>query len=340
VGATALTLGATTAAHAAGGNMTIWFSTTDYQSTGYVEGDFACYAFECPVQRPLFTMQLERGGQVVASGARGGTVRLDTRPQPGDIARILVDGVERASAIYDGNPSFDNASCSAVGQRTLTGHVTPSHTQLVVSHSLSGVSEAGAVTRSGDTFSVSFNRALAGGTDPSYQGGFSNLSAQSTATQTLASGDQLTIRSWANRIVCPNARLTQPTGPKLEIDLDFPPAGALKKHILRPLRKGRYTLPGGRIICPKGVPRCDVGVGANRIGRRGQTGKPLGSLLYKVPGGSTTTAHGRFRSQRLARKLRGKFVMISVVVRVPPGPYQVTDIHGGYPAKVLAPRRR
>jgi hypothetical protein len=66
-------------------------------------------------------IRLERTGAVVEAAGPALEPSIKSQPLPGDVVRVLRDGVERAAVPYDGMPSVDDTSCAVVGGTTLTG---------------------------------------------------------------------------------------------------------------------------------------------------------------------------------------------------------------------------
>ena len=251
-----------------------------------VSGTYQCIlrtAGNCPTgSEPPLTLRVERGGQVIGSASGKGFATLMIRPQAGDVARFFVDGAERVAHTWDGRPEIDT-SCSRVGQRTVSGRLSPGHT-------VAGGSSAG------DTFTQTTS-------SPLRHGQFVFVS--STGTQTVSPQVTLTVRSTVASQICgPRTCLVQqkerfgPQSPLSRSSLSI--VAALRSVGFRELVRGRFE--SKPFACRKG--RIEVRLTVRRKGKWLVVAK--GSRQLDRSGESLIYATVRWKATRAGRaRLRG-----------------------------------
>lgn len=283
--------------------------TADLDGRGSVSGTYVCQPSNAPISDcPAgWTLQLERAGQVLgaATGRSSDTVFVPSRPQAGDVVRLVREGIDDVAVAFDGLPAFDDTSCAMLGRQAVSGTVASSHATFAVVW-VASLPYPLSVSRVGDRFEAGVPRPLSRG---------DVVMAISEGTQALPSSQTLSVRSQSFARIC--GLLAD--APVFELNV----TGPVKKVRIRVGTDGRFTLRRNRLDCPAGVPHCKVSVGTYRKTRQGL--RSVGSLQYTVPADSRRRLKGKLSRRAMKRLARAKRLDVIVGVRssLPPGDYQI-----------------
>lgn len=288
----------------------VYFQTTQY--IGSVEGSIVVTNFEgvygpsgCNASvadcryGPPTTLQVERGGQIVASAgptSSGPASRLAVRitPLAGDVIHIAANGSEKAVVHYDGRPTIDN-DCLVDFSRTVAGSFT---TVPGVTLEASQGGQAGQMSENHGTVTVSSDR---------YSAAFGLVkpSVEISEAYSVAGTDGSAIGVHSQRYMgasCPTRTV------KITITSTRTPP-----HIR--VGPGGLFLIGRRVTCPAELSHCRIQV--NTLIRHSSK-----SRSYEIPGGSSAPARARLYPEALRTLKRAGHlkVRVGVVAASPENP--------------------
>lgn len=240
-------------------------------------------------------LRIERGGAIIRSDGPGTENEINVTPRPGDVARLILNGAEKAAATFDGRPTLDD-TCSRAGTTTVSGAWQPGDRGGSVFGLLDG--PAGSVTGAGSAdagrYTVTFPRAI----DRD-----DTVVISSAEHRSQPDGATLGVNVSRTKSVCP-----------VVVPAKAVITGPAKQGKRRVRRNRRVALPRLEIACPGPGEVCDVDVRmlSPKLG-------VLAVTRYKIPANGRRAVRARlfkFAMRRLKRRGSAN-VKVDINVRRP-----------------------